>query len=84
MLNTERNTKTMGARILRAFKKWYRLNGGSSRRTSMCDTFFEHGQWWAQNTYTGEQYAVCDAEGSEANGVFDGFCFEQVTHGEVE
>ena len=83
MLKTELNTPTMGARALRAFKKWYRANhvsGGTAR----LDVFFEHGQWWAQNLHDGAQWSVDDAEGSEASGVFNGFCFEQVTRGEDE
>ena len=83
MLKTERNTPTMGARILRAFRKWHKINRPSEPNRRL-DTFFEHGQWWAQNPFNGAQWSVCDAEGTEANGVFDGFCFEQVSGGEDE
>jgi hypothetical protein len=96
MLKTERNTPTMGARVLRAFQKWARANGRSTRRTvtvaggrietrARYNADFEHGQWWITDLDTGDQWAVNDAEGSEANGengVFDGFCFEQVTKGD--
>ena len=82
MLNTERNTKTMGARVLRAFRQWYKATLPAVRRDFRPDVFFEHGQWWAQNLFTGAQWSVCDAEGTEANGVFNGFCFEQAAHGE--
>jgi hypothetical protein len=99
MLKTERNTPTMGARVERAFRKSterYRAylpeDRGYSRRNAAgnigkvrrVDSFFEHGQWWITDLDTGDQWAVNDAEGSEANGVFDGFCFEQVSHGEED
>jgi hypothetical protein len=82
MLNTERNTPTMGARVLRAFRKWHKTNRPTVPNRTGLDTFFEHGQWFAQELTTGAQWSVNDAEGTEANGVFDGFCFEQVSRGE--
>ena len=50
MLKTERNTKTMGARVLRAFRKWAKINRPSHPVRSGLGVFFEHGQWWAQRT----------------------------------
>lgn len=83
MLKTERNTKTMGARVLRAFCAWAKYALCADRkRASRYNSDFEHGQWWITDLDTGAQWSVCDAEGSEANGVFDGFCFEQVSRGE--
>ena len=55
---------------------------GSETRGPPYRRHFEHGQWWITDLDTGDQWAVNDAEGSEANGVFDGFCFEQVTKGD--
>lgn len=93
MLKTEQNTQTMGERVLRSFRKWARHNGLSIKRTitvnggrietrARYNSDFEHGQWWITDLDTGAQWSVCDAEGTEANGVFDGFCFERVTEGE--
>lgn len=90
-LKTERNTKTMGARVKRAFRKswlgsvpsvgwvsWRReLVPTSKRRRVSAD--FEHGQWWITDLDTGAQWSVVDAEGKRA---VDGFDFEQVTEGE--
>lgn len=73
MLKTERNTKTMEQRVLRAARK--KLD------RKLLSVFFEHGQWWVENKVTGAQYSVVDAEGPSA---IDGFDFEQVTEGEEE
>jgi hypothetical protein len=81
-LNSERNTKSMEARVLRAFRKWHRKNRVSQPTRGNIAVFFEHGHWWAEEVSTGAQWSACDAEGSGANGVFDGFCFEQVSQGE--
>jgi len=89
MLKTCRNTKTMEARVLRAFKKWYwrgisRQQRRRDRHQFQPGVFFEHGQWWAANNLSGAQWGAHDAEGSEASGVFDGFTFEKVTEGDEQ
>lgn len=64
MLKTERNTPTMGARVLRAFQKWARASGRSTRRSvtvaggrietrARYNADFEHGQWWITDLDTG-------------------------------
>ena len=80
MLKTERNTRTMEARVKAAARKGidcirdggYKLN-----------TVFEHGHWWVI-AYTGDYnefseheeytFSVQDAEGP---GTFNGFGFEE-------
>jgi len=47
-------------------------------------TFFEHGQWWVENSRTGAQWSVCDSEGAEGVHTFEGFSFEQVTKGDED
>ena len=83
MLKTERNTPTMGARVLRAFRKWVKHNRPSHPVRSGLVVFFEHGQWWAEMTDAGEQWSVCDMEPQSCQEALeygaDGFCFEQVT-----
>lgn len=89
-LKTERNTYSMEVRVERAFRKsdiyrnLPRCSKGAVRRMRRVNADFEHGQWWITDLRTGAQWSACDAEGSEANGVFDGFCFEQVSRGEEE
>lgn len=77
MLKTEKNTKTMGTRVLRAFRK----SGIVRKRIRRTDSFFEHGQWWVQHLDTGAQWSAHDCSGV---GEVDGFCFEQVTQGEED
>jgi len=72
MLNTERNTARMQARVLKSAR--------ANLRKRKLSTFFEHGQWWVEHRTTGAQWSVCDAEGL---GIIGGFCFEQVTRGEM-
>ena len=73
MLNCEKNTTTMERRVRSAARK---AGIVTSRNAS---TIFEHGQWWIENVRTGAQWSVSDAEGPNT---FDGFDFEQVTHGD--
>ena len=78
MLKTEQNTQKMQQRVLKAARKAFRkmpMYGGITAS-------FEHGQWWVMYGDKTEMktvtYSVQDAEGTEENGVFDGFCFEEV------
>lgn len=71
MLNTETNTLAMERRIRSAAR-----HAGLGCRLS---ADYEHGQWWITNLDNGGQWSVCDADGSAAQGVFDGFCFEEIT-----
>ena len=86
MLKTERNTPTMGARVLRAFRKFalqhgrplgrtVTVAGGSIVTRPRYNSDFEHGQWWITDKRSGAQWSVNDAsvEGRE------GFSFEMVT-----
>jgi len=75
MLKTERNNKTMGLRVLRAFRKHFAVRA----RSHSYSADFEHGQWWITYLLTGAQWPVCDADGV---GSTDGFCFERVTQGD--
>lgn len=43
--------------------------------------FFEHGQWWVEDTETGAQWAVNDAETQTGGKYFD---YEQVTQGDED
>jgi hypothetical protein len=89
MLKTERNTPSMGARVERAFRNsgiyrsLPRSSKGCIRKMRRINADFEHGQWWITDLRTGAQWSVDDAEGSEARGVYDGFCFERVTEGDT-
>jgi hypothetical protein len=88
---TERNTPTMGARAERAFEMSADAarvilsdeedEDGDGMTKRRINSDFEHGQWWITDLDTGAQWSVCDTEGTEADGVFDGFCFEQVSRG---
>ena len=73
MLKCERNTRAMGAKVLK------------SAHATLCrrnlSAHFEHGQWWIEHQPTGAQWSVCDAEGPS---VIGGFVFEQVTEGDDE
>jgi len=73
---------TINARIVERDVLSAALAAGLAEDGENLQTDFEHGQWWVTNLITGAQWSVCDAEGTEANGVFDGFCFEQVSQGE--
>lgn len=58
MLKTECNTRTMEERVLRAATKWYWHGIGPNqrrqdRRNCHLTSFFEHGQWWIENTVSG-------------------------------
>ena len=75
MLKCETNTPKMRDKVRIAAKKALR------RQTISAD--FEHGQWWITDITRGAQWSVCDAEGSKENGVFNGFCFEQVSKDEA-
>jgi len=75
MLNSQKQTKTMGTRVLRAFRKSGIVRKGV-RRT---DSFYEHGHWWVQHLDTGAQW---DAQDCSGYGEVDGFCFEQVSRGD--
>lgn len=77
MLNTERHTVAMERRVRRAA----RLAGLVTTRTA--SVFFEHGQWWVENSRTGAQWSVCDSSGAEGVHTFEGFSFEQVTQGDA-
>lgn len=72
MLKTETNTRAVDARVRRAAIQLLRVPA------IHLDTFFEHGQWWAQDQRTGAQWSACDAEGADTA---EGFCFEQVSQG---
>ena len=77
MLKTEQNTPEMQQRILKAAKKQFKYTPVYAEISA----HFEHGQWWItfEDDYEDEMriYSVQDAEGTEENGVFDGFCFEE-------
>src|SRR4030095_1138855 len=77
MLKTEKNTKAMEQRILRAARKTVRFPPRKGRLVAN----FEHGQWWVTQPLTGAQWSVVDAEGGHS---VDGFDFEQVTEGDDE
>lgn len=76
-LNSTKDTKRMGTRVLRAFRK----SGIVRKHIRRTDSFYEHGQWWVQHLDTGAQWAAQDCAGYSA---VDGFCFEQVTRGDEE
>lgn len=72
-LKTETNTPEMYRRVKHAANQ---LGLGQHQRLS---AHFEHGQWWVMHT-NGAAWSVCDASGSD--GVYDGFCFEQIAEAE--
>jgi len=72
----------ISARLNEQFQMdWPREWAQANLRKRKLSTFFEHGQWWVEHRTTGAQWSVCDAEGL---GIIGGFCFEQVTRGEME
>ncbi len=70
MLNTEKNTVSMGRKVRSAA---YDAKLG---HIGDLQTDFEHGQWWVTNRRTGAQWSACDTD--------RGFDFEQVTKGDSE
>lgn len=73
VLLTEQNTPKVERMIYRALTDAFK--GSWKYKRSEWRAFFEHGQWWIENSRTGAQYSVCDASP-------DTFVFEQVTQGE--
>ncbi len=74
MLKTEINTPEMRDRVLAAARE--RFSGNDEEVGYPCFApvvFYEHGQWWVENTDTGEFWSVVDAEGGDS---IDGFDFE--------
>jgi hypothetical protein len=69
MLKTERDTPTMGIRVLRAAKKKF-----GKRNIAV---FFEHGHWNCRVSHNHDitDYSVLDAKGV---GSIDGFDFEEI------
>lgn len=78
MLNCERHTAAMERRVRAAAR------AAKIVSTRTASVFFEHGQWWVENSKTGAQWSVCDSEGAEGIHTFNGFCFEQVSRGEED
>jgi hypothetical protein len=78
MLNTERNTPAIEARILRAVKN---LLTNPARTYGEFRAFFEHGQWWVEHLPSGAQWSVCDSYEPSCP---DGFDFELVTQADEE
>lgn len=72
-LRTERNTPEMGDEIEQDARE---VLGRHNVRS-----FFEHGQWWVEDTETGAQWAVNDAETATGEESFD---YEQVTQGDED
>lgn len=81
MLKTERNTPTMKAKVLKAFRKMHPTSFGRSASNKSLEAFFEHGQWWIRTTLiysfktVETTYSVVDAEGGRS---VDGFDFEEL------
>jgi hypothetical protein len=74
MLKTEVNTQMMKDRILFAAKDRFSGNDETvGYPFFLPSVFYEHGQWWVENTETGETWSVVDAEGGSS---IDGFDFE--------
>jgi len=76
-LKCEQYTITMERRVRSAARQAGLVN------TRNASVFFEHGQWWVENAHTGAQWSVNDSEGMEGIHTFNGFCFEEVTRGEL-
>ena len=70
MLKTERNSRNMEKRVLRAFHK---ASVGGATRDNRAHAVFEHGQWRITMD-DGAQFSVCDAIGGST---VDGFDFER-------
>lgn len=79
-LKTERETPTMGRRILRAARRAQLVEKPYSPRGRLA-AVFEHWQWWIIDNESGAIWAVCDSEGPPPVTI-DGFSFEQVHQGD--